>query len=125
MSNDDERLRRFFLNWGLKESFVKAVGQGLGFNLRRISFIRGDWLDCCSKDEANDREGTGVDARQRNACACAPVEGGSFHGATSEAVGTGDGVATNTGVSHVENTRVVGTAKVKVRHGELYSHLAR
>ncbi|CAM9586646.1 unnamed protein product, partial [Sphacelaria rigidula] len=46
--DDDNLLRRFFLNWGLKESYVKAVGQGLGFNLRRISFIAGDWLNCCS-----------------------------------------------------------------------------
>lgn len=44
--DDDGRLRRFFLNWGLKESYVKAIGQGLGYNLGRISFVEGDWLTC-------------------------------------------------------------------------------
>lgn len=29
---------------------MKAVGQGLGFELRRISFARGNWLDCCISD---------------------------------------------------------------------------
>ncbi|CAM9108980.1 unnamed protein product [Discosporangium mesarthrocarpum] len=37
-ADDESRLREFYINWGLKESFIKAVGQGLGFELRRVSF---------------------------------------------------------------------------------------
>ncbi|CAN0489199.1 unnamed protein product, partial [Ectocarpus sp. 8 AP-2014] len=41
-----EKLRRFYLHWGLKEAYVKAIGQGLGYDLRRVSFLPGDWVDC-------------------------------------------------------------------------------
>ena len=62
--NDESKLRRFYLNWGLKEAYVKAVGQGLGYDLRRVSFVEGDWLDCSSsvKDFA--------DASGRRTCRC-------------------------------------------------------
>ena len=33
-STDGERLRQFFTLWALKESFIKAVGIGLGFDLQ-------------------------------------------------------------------------------------------
>lgn len=45
---DKDKLRRFYLNWGLKEAYVKAIGQGLGYDLQRVSFVNGAWLDCCS-----------------------------------------------------------------------------
>lgn len=31
-------LERFFVHWTLKESFIKAIGQGLGFDLQRCEF---------------------------------------------------------------------------------------
>ena len=34
------QLRAFYTNWALKESFVKALGVGLGFDLRRASFSK-------------------------------------------------------------------------------------
>ncbi|CAM9853442.1 unnamed protein product, partial [Ectocarpus fasciculatus] len=46
-ADDTEKLRRFYLHWGLKEAYVKAIGQGLGYDLRRVSFLPGDWIDCC------------------------------------------------------------------------------
>lgn len=33
---------------------MKAVGQGLGYDLRRISFVAGDWLNCCSQSEGDE-----------------------------------------------------------------------
>lgn len=35
---DDERLAAFYRHWCLKESFVKADGQGLNWNLQRLEF---------------------------------------------------------------------------------------
>jgi 4'-phosphopantetheinyl transferase len=35
---DDEKLRTFFALWTLKESYIKALGIGLGFELQRASF---------------------------------------------------------------------------------------
>ncbi|CAN0459320.1 unnamed protein product, partial [Scytosiphon promiscuus] len=37
-SDDAAKLQRFYLHWSLKEAYVKAIGQGLGYDLRRISF---------------------------------------------------------------------------------------
>jgi len=38
--NDEKnKLARFFRNWALKESYVKAVGTGLNINLRTLNFI--------------------------------------------------------------------------------------
>jgi len=34
-----EQAENFFRFWTLKESFVKAIGHGLGFNLQRLSFF--------------------------------------------------------------------------------------
>ncbi|CAB1097022.1 unnamed protein product [Ectocarpus sp. CCAP 1310/34] len=45
-ADDVEKLRRFYIHWGLKEAYVKAIGQGLGYDLRRVSFLPGDWVDC-------------------------------------------------------------------------------
>lgn len=70
---DAGRLRRFFLNWGLKESYVKAMGQGLGFDLRRISFSRGDWLDCCV-EEGEGRGDCESQGDRRRPSRCAPCE---------------------------------------------------
>lgn len=42
----------FFLHWALKEAFIKAVGQGLGFDLQRVEFsvgLRGD-IDAMRED---------------------------------------------------------------------------
>eukprot|EP01121_Diplochlamys_sp_Union-15-3_P017357 TRINITY_DN6095_c0_g1_i2.p1 TRINITY_DN6095_c0_g1~~TRINITY_DN6095_c0_g1_i2.p1 ORF type:complete len:216 (-),score=23.54 TRINITY_DN6095_c0_g1_i2:18-665(-) len=36
--NEDQRNFRFFLYWTLKESYIKAVGIGLGFTLKRSEF---------------------------------------------------------------------------------------
>lgn len=58
-------LRRFYLNWGLKEAYVKAVGQGLGYDLRRVSFVAGDWLNFCSKEDSGDQG-----SRRRPRCSC-------------------------------------------------------
>ncbi|NP_001086383.1 L-aminoadipate-semialdehyde dehydrogenase-phosphopantetheinyl transferase [Xenopus laevis] len=38
MNNDWARLDMFYRHWALKESFIKAIGVGLGFNLQRIEF---------------------------------------------------------------------------------------
>jgi len=35
---EDEQLRMFFVHWTLKESYIKAVGIGLGFELKRAQF---------------------------------------------------------------------------------------
>ena len=34
----DRQFRLFFIIWSLKESFIKAVGSGLGYDLQRINF---------------------------------------------------------------------------------------
>lgn len=39
---------------------MKAVGQGLGYDLRRISFVAGDWLNCCSLSEEDDDVESGL-----------------------------------------------------------------
>lgn len=34
---------------------MKAIGQGLGYDLQRVSFVNGAWLDCCSwTNDGND-----------------------------------------------------------------------
>ncbi|KAG8584689.1 hypothetical protein GDO81_004721 [Engystomops pustulosus] len=38
MRSDWARLDMFYRHWALKESFIKAIGVGLGFNLQRIEF---------------------------------------------------------------------------------------
>ncbi|NWS75195.1 ADPPT transferase, partial [Crotophaga sulcirostris] len=38
MSNEWRQLDMFHRHWALKESFLKAVGVGIGFNLQRIEF---------------------------------------------------------------------------------------
>ncbi|XP_053312448.1 L-aminoadipate-semialdehyde dehydrogenase-phosphopantetheinyl transferase isoform X2 [Spea bombifrons] len=38
MSCEWTRLDMFYRHWALKESFIKAIGVGLGFNLQRIEF---------------------------------------------------------------------------------------
>lgn len=50
-ADDQGKLRRFYLHWSLKEAYVKAIGQGLGYDLRRISFVPGDWIDCCNTQQ--------------------------------------------------------------------------
>jgi hypothetical protein len=39
----------FFLHWSLKEAFIKAVGQGLGYNLRHIEFTIAPSEDHCKQ----------------------------------------------------------------------------
>eukprot|EP00904_Undaria_pinnatifida_P010292 jgi/Undpi1/6393/HiC_scaffold_20.g08874.m1 len=73
--DDELKLRRFYLHWGLKEAFVKAIGQGLGYDLRRISFLEGDWLNCCSSSsfsspEEDSDDDTGTESRLRRCCSC-------------------------------------------------------
>ena len=36
--NDEKQLERFFRNWTLKESYVKAIGTGLNIDLRSLNF---------------------------------------------------------------------------------------
>ncbi|XP_075054919.1 L-aminoadipate-semialdehyde dehydrogenase-phosphopantetheinyl transferase isoform X2 [Mixophyes fleayi] len=38
MGSDWAQLDMFYRHWALKESFIKAIGVGLGFNLQRIEF---------------------------------------------------------------------------------------
>ncbi|XP_063300992.1 L-aminoadipate-semialdehyde dehydrogenase-phosphopantetheinyl transferase [Pelobates fuscus] len=38
MNCNRSRLDMFYRHWALKESFIKAIGVGLGFNLQRIEF---------------------------------------------------------------------------------------
>ncbi|KAG8452960.1 hypothetical protein GDO86_004677 [Hymenochirus boettgeri] len=38
MNSNWDQLDMFYRHWALKESFIKAVGVGLGFNLQRIEF---------------------------------------------------------------------------------------
>ncbi|NWW92258.1 ADPPT transferase, partial [Rhynochetos jubatus] len=38
MSNEWMQLDMFYRHWALKESFLKAIGIGIGFNLQRIEF---------------------------------------------------------------------------------------
>ncbi|NXY49543.1 ADPPT transferase, partial [Ceuthmochares aereus] len=38
MSTELEQLHMFYRHWALKESFLKAIGVGIGFNLQRIEF---------------------------------------------------------------------------------------
>ncbi len=35
---EDLRYDMFFLYWSMKEAFIKAIGQGLGYNLQNIEF---------------------------------------------------------------------------------------
>ncbi|XP_054154902.1 L-aminoadipate-semialdehyde dehydrogenase-phosphopantetheinyl transferase-like [Oppia nitens] len=48
LSDDRQRLSRFIRLWTLKEAFVKADGQGIAFNLKRISF------DCRTPELSSD-----------------------------------------------------------------------
>ncbi|XP_053543401.1 L-aminoadipate-semialdehyde dehydrogenase-phosphopantetheinyl transferase [Ictalurus punctatus] len=36
--SDWDQLHLFYRHWALKESFIKAIGSGLGFNLQRVEF---------------------------------------------------------------------------------------
>ncbi|KAM8768758.1 L-aminoadipate-semialdehyde dehydrogenase-phosphopantetheinyl transferase isoform 2-T2 [Acanthopagrus schlegelii] len=36
--SEDQQLTAFYRHWALKESFIKAIGTGLGFNLQRVEF---------------------------------------------------------------------------------------
>ena len=63
-------LTNFYMFWSLKESYIKAIGLGLGFNLKRISFTlnfktlfasveidekqQNDWIFCLK--QFNDKE---------------------------------------------------------------------
>mmetsp|Transcript_16610 Transcript_16610/g.19901 ORF Transcript_16610/g.19901 Transcript_16610/m.19901 type:complete len:264 (+) Transcript_16610:407-1198(+) len=39
---EEKRLKEFYRHWSLKESYIKAIGLGLGFELRRGSFFYPD-----------------------------------------------------------------------------------
>ena len=49
-----EQAENFFRFWTLKESFVKAIGHGLGFNLQRLSFFIHSPLQGRLKSKSND-----------------------------------------------------------------------
>nr|XP_046245061.1 L-aminoadipate-semialdehyde dehydrogenase-phosphopantetheinyl transferase [Scatophagus argus] len=36
--SEQQQLATFYRHWALKESFIKAIGTGLGFNLQRVEF---------------------------------------------------------------------------------------
>jgi 4'-phosphopantetheinyl transferase len=36
-SSDDRRYTMFFMYWSLKEAFIKAIGQGLGYDLQQVA----------------------------------------------------------------------------------------
>ncbi|XP_042343160.1 L-aminoadipate-semialdehyde dehydrogenase-phosphopantetheinyl transferase isoform X2 [Plectropomus leopardus] len=36
--SEQQQLATFYRHWALKESFIKAIGTGLGFNLQRVAF---------------------------------------------------------------------------------------
>ncbi|KAJ0063409.1 hypothetical protein NL108_002720, partial [Boleophthalmus pectinirostris] len=36
--SEHQQLAAFYRHWALKESFIKAIGTGLGFNLQRVEF---------------------------------------------------------------------------------------
>ncbi|XP_069004018.1 L-aminoadipate-semialdehyde dehydrogenase-phosphopantetheinyl transferase isoform X1 [Embiotoca jacksoni] len=36
--SEQQQLAAFYRHWALKESFIKAIGTGLGFNLQRVEF---------------------------------------------------------------------------------------
>eukprot|EP01036_Dinobryon_divergens_P034702 gene34702-44881_t len=36
--DDSSRYLFFFIFWSLKESYIKAIGLGLGFNLKKVEF---------------------------------------------------------------------------------------
>nr|XP_039265020.1 L-aminoadipate-semialdehyde dehydrogenase-phosphopantetheinyl transferase-like [Styela clava] len=36
--DDDTKMKMFYRHWCLKESFVKAVGKGIGYSLQKLSF---------------------------------------------------------------------------------------
>ncbi len=36
---DVERYRRFFINWSLKEAYIKAIGKGLSMDLQDLDFV--------------------------------------------------------------------------------------
>eukprot|EP01033_Poteriospumella_lacustris_P008929 gene8929-6411_t len=33
-----QQYQRFFIFWALKEAFIKAIGQGLGYDLKKVEF---------------------------------------------------------------------------------------
>ncbi|XP_005474710.1 L-aminoadipate-semialdehyde dehydrogenase-phosphopantetheinyl transferase [Oreochromis niloticus] len=37
-ASEHQQLAAFYRHWALKESFIKAIGTGLGFNLQRVEF---------------------------------------------------------------------------------------
>uniref|UniRef100_A0A0D9XNT8 Uncharacterized protein n=1 Tax=Leersia perrieri TaxID=77586 RepID=A0A0D9XNT8_9ORYZ len=51
----DEMLTEFYRYWCLKEAFVKAIGAGVGFGLRRLEFHHKNWTNislCIDGEEA-------------------------------------------------------------------------
>lgn len=38
VGSEHQQLAAFYRHWALKESFIKAIGTGLGFNLQRVEF---------------------------------------------------------------------------------------
>ena len=75
---------------------MKAVGQGLGYDLRRISFVAGDWLNCCSLSKEDDDIGSRLrwcscprTSAATTAAAAAAVPGRLLSGGDSDAVERG------------------------------------
>ncbi|CAN0138744.1 unnamed protein product, partial [Hapterophycus canaliculatus] len=84
-ADDAAKLQRFYLHWSLKEAYVKSIGQGLGYDLRRISFVPGDWVDCCSRQPGPPRE----PLRRRCVCprSASPCSSSSSSAAADAATG--------------------------------------
>ena len=48
-TDENNRFTRFYVYWALKESYIKAIGLGLGFDLKDIEFR----INCKSDSASN------------------------------------------------------------------------
>ena len=65
-SGEDGKYTMFFIIWSLKEAFVKAIGQGLGFDLQSLYFTveyeecGPEGANCVTEDEEAGASGCGA-----------------------------------------------------------------
>lgn len=114
---DKDKLRRFYLNWGLKEAYVKAIGQGLGYDLQRVSFVNGTWLDCCrwaNDGNDNNNEPSGLPSHNPSS-EPVPHPSCGYHGLKVGSLNTPENSELWGREDNVGCTSGLGTATVKVR----------